>query len=349
MIFAEIEILIENNKYEDAIALLKRTCVGPLIIFKTQVINYASELHQYRQDELNLVANDLDIKKLRLNILKFAKEIDNHAITIEPNRLAELFASTLLLEDSFAFIDRISFRNKIGKSFASDKADVILVDGKPKSGMSYLSKFLSNTARNVDILNFIPIEIPAILGDPDIILGEKLAKNILNELGLEIEFDLEENEQFKFKQFVNKLKAELKNEQKVTIFFLHDFHKIEDNNDNLLSFIFTLITSLKNDFPKCIFIIAGLNYQNIRQWHSDLKFTTTVCKLEQINVADIKNCLDTIFLKYESEIKIIPGFNNITKDQYIEGMTQKLVQDINVIDIASIGLGISEHLLALKQ
>ncbi|WP_111707722.1 hypothetical protein [Lutibacter citreus] len=348
-ISGKINLLIENVKYKEAIVLLKNSCVGALSVFKPRVIILSSELNKYKQDEVNLVEDVKDLNKIRLEIITLSQQMDVHHIELDTENINELLACSLLIEDSFPFIDRTKFRDKIKNALASNKADVILVNGEPRSGMSYLEKFLRNISTSLDILTFVPIEIPAVLGDPDIILGEKLAKSILNEIGLEIEFDTEENEQFKFKQFINKLKKCVKEENKVPVFFLHDFHKIEDNNDNLLEFIFTLIKSIKNDFPKCIFIIAGFNYQNIRHWHSDLKFTTPVYNIEKIQVDDVKKCLSKIYLKYETKIHAIDGFDNITLDEYIDGMISMLIEDSNKIDISAIGLGISEHLLALKE
>ena len=91
---------------------------------------------------------------------------------------------------------------------------------------------------------------------PNRVLGEKLAKSILNKLGVSVEFDQEENEQFKFTQFLNRLKDDIKLRNKIPIFFLHDFHKIEHwKMHNLLEFIFNLLKNRSNDFPKCLFII----------------------------------------------------------------------------------------------
>ena len=345
----KINTLIENVSFEEAIIILESSCKGALSVFLTQVIILSSDLKKYRLDEANEVEDVKVLNKIRLRIIILAKEIDTHHIDLNAENIKELLSCSLLNEDRFPFIDRTNFREKIKKSLDSNKAEVILVNGEPKSGMSYLEKYLRNISSGLDILTLIPIEIPAVLGDPDIILGEKLAKSILNEIGIEIEFDVEENEQFKFKQFINKLKERVKEDNKVPVFFMHDFHKIEDNNDNLLEFIFTLIKSIKNDFPKCIFIIAGFNYQNIRHWHSDLKFTTPVCNIEEIEVDHVKTCLSSIFLKYESKIKTIDGFDNISLEDYIEGMIAMLIKDSSKIDISTIGLGISEHLMALNE
>lgn len=345
----KINTLIENSKYEETIVLLKTSCVGALSVFLPETIMLSNDLKKYNHKVVKGTATDLEINILREKILILAENLDTHNIELDTGNMDELLSSSLLIEDSFPFLDRGNFREKVKKALTSNKADVILVNGEPKSGMSYLEKFLNNISNNLDIITFIPIEIPAVLGDPDIILGEKLAKSILNEVGLEIDFDVEENEQFKFKQFINKLKECVVKENKMPVFFMHDFHKIEDNNDNLLEFIFTLIKSLKNDFPKCLFIIAGFNYQNIRHWHSDLKFTTSVYNIEQIEVDHVKTCLSKIFLKYEDKIRLINGFDNITLDEYIEGMVNSLIEDSSKIDISSIGLGISEHLLALKE
>ncbi len=324
-------------------------CSGPLNIFLKDAVVLRSLYTEYEREALMNIDRDSELNELKLNVIEFARRLDGYQKDFAPDNLKELLTSTLLLNDSFPFVDRLKFRNKIEKALYSNEANFIFVEGESKSGMSYLEKYLSNLTRNLQLLSFVPIEIPAVLGVPDIILGERLAKTILNRMGVPIDFDEDESDQFKFIQFINLLKFHIKETNKIPVFFLHDFHKIEDASNNLLEFIFTLINSLRNDFPKCLFILAGFRYTNIRHWHNDLRFTTQVYKIEAVSVEDIKLCLSAIFDKYEQPIKKIFEVEELDKDKYINGMLPQFVDEKNNIDIPGLGLRISEHLMALKE
>lgn len=349
MIATTVNILIGSAKLEEAVKFITAKCVGPLSIFQTQAVLFQSTYSEYYRDKLMDIDRTSELNILKLRLIEFAQDLDGYQKDFEPDNLQEVLTSTLLLNDSFPFVDRLKFRNKFEQALQSNQATVIFVEGESRSGMSYIEKYLSNVTNKLELLLFVPLEIPAVLGVPDIILGEKLAKSILNNLGIPIDFDDKENEQFKFVQFINTLKRHIKEKNRLPVFFLHDFHKIEDANNNLLEFIFTLLNSLKNDFPKCLFIIAGFNYTNIRHWHNDLRFTTQVYKIESISIEDVKTCLSAIFQKYEQAIKKIFQVEKIDENDYIQGILPKLVDDENNIDIPRLGLRISEHLLALKE
>lgn len=349
MIVDKVNTLLGLNKLEEAISLLLLSSAGPLSKYKSSSTLLLGRFNQYKQDVIDGVGKDEVVNQVKLDVIQLAQTLDTFGAGLTDNNITELLACSLVIEDSFPFIDRTQFRKKIKKALLSENANVILVQGTSQSGMSYLEKYLKNIADNLSIFTLVPMEIPAILGEPDIILGEKLAKSILNKVGVQIQFDPDGNEQFKFTQFINSLKDRVKDDEKIPLFFLHDFHKIEDNNENLLEFIFALIHSIRNDLPKCIFVIAGFNYNNIRNWHNDLKFTTPVYNIEDIKIEDVKVCLTHIFSKYENKIRAAQGFENISEEEYINGMIEQLGADKDAINIATVGLGIAEHLMALKD
>ena len=312
-LFKTIKLLIENSKLKEAIVKLEAESVGRLAKFMATIISLNAALNDLETKINNglLTAEEAKVERAKISsrIINTASKICSFNITTDD--IAPYIDSALVMRDSFPFIDRTRFRRKIKKAILSEGPKIIFVEGPSKSGMSYLEKFLKNLTHQLELYSLVSMHIPEVLYGADIVLGEKLAKSILNKLGLgDLEFDQDENEQFKFTQFVNRLKTKLNNEEKIPIFFLHDFHKIEEDNDNLLEFIFALIKEIDDSFPKCILVIAGLNYRNIRSWQNELKFipTTQTYTIESIEVEHIKTCLGIIFgsfimKKYMSFIK----------------------------------------------
>lgn len=347
---AKIHTLISNDKISEALTVIGKWCIGPLSIFKKSTILLLSRYNEIKTKELQGQNQDNEKIIIKRDILDLAEKIDYSEINEDDKDIESLLSSSLLIRDSFPFIDRKEFRKKIKKAFFSDDAELIFVEGTSKSGMSYLEKFLKNLINELEISLLIPIEVPAFLGDPDIVMGEELARSILIKFDLDLEIDLNRSGQFKFTQFINKLKKKMLEDEKIPVFFLHDFHKIESNDSNLLEFIYVLIDNLSNKFPKCLFIIAGLEYQNIRLWHSELEFIPNIhiYKIEPIEESDVIKCLKDIFLKFKSKI-CEKGNGNISIEEYTEGMLKKLIGDNEKIDITSIGLNISRHLKALKN
>ena len=349
MIVTTVNKFIAQDKLKDAIIFLVGQCVNSLSIFKPNAILFQATYTRYNRDHVDGINRDSELNQLAIQVIRFANELEKFEYHLEPANDERVLSKTLLFNDSFPFVDRKEFRKQIAKALTSENSDVIFVEGESKTGMSYLEKFLNEITRKLDKILLVPLEMPAVLGMPDIIQGEKLAKSLLNKLGVSIKFDQEENEQFKFTQFFNCFKEEIKSTNKIPIFFLHDFHKIEHSNENLLEFIFYLLKNRHhNDFPKCIFVLAGFNYNNIRLWANEFRFTTEVYKIEPISQEDIEICLSKIFKKYSPRIKALLE-EEITEEKYIEGMIKKLVGDEEKINIPNLGLRMTEHLYSLKM
>ncbi|MDF1696866.1 MAG: hypothetical protein P1U56_13575 [Saprospiraceae bacterium] len=342
----DLRTLVQNNKTEESIEFLKKFSVGPLKPFLNSLIILRARFDEFNKNQIVNIPQVENLNSIHKTILDIAEEMADHAVPTE--EIENLIESRLLLENSFPFIDRKKFRTSIQKKLATDKAHIFLVSGQPKSGMSHLEKFLKNLSENLKVITLIPCDIPQILDEPNMHLGEKLAKFISFSMNMEVNFDDTENAQFKFIQFINKLKEKIRSENRVPVFFLHDFHKINERNENLLEFIFMLITSINSDFPKSIFIVAGLNFENLRNWHNDLRFTTEIYKMESVKIEDLKRCLSIIYEEYKGEIQ--EKLNQpITKEEYLEQMVQKLTQEGEPLNIKTIGESLSDHLFTLKS
>lgn len=342
----DVRTLIVNNKVEESIELLEKASVGLLNSFVDTINLLTSRIKMFRQHEILGTAQTENINDIKKSILDIAQEMVN--TTPPQDIIIELIESKLLIRNSFPFIDRKKFRRSIKRKLTTDEAHIFLVNGAPKSGMSHLGKFLEHLSENLKVITLIPCDIPQILDEPHMHLGDKLAKYMTFSMNMEANFDENENAQFKFIQFINKLKDKIRSENRVPVFFLHDFHKINDRNENLLEFIFMLINSINSDFPKAIFILAGLNYENLRNWHNDLKFTTEIYNMEVAKIDDLKKCLISIYKEYNEEIEDFLEMP-ITEEEYLDIMIEKLVEDENSLNIQSIGKGLSNHLLKLKS
>jgi len=350
MILDDIKTLIENNKLRNAIDLLKTVCTGPMQPLEERVILLSSRLNLYHTQLNDNIPTDENVNELKRAILAMGYEF-NRSIEAEQgneNKLETILNSSLLIDNSFPFVNRSQFRANIDEVLSSERAQVLLVKGTRESGMSYLEKYLKHLNNELKMYNVIPCDIPLILDSPNMALGETLAKFISNALNMTFEFDDSENEQFKFTQFINNLKTKIRSEEKMPLFFMHDFHKLEDENTNLLDLIYTLIYSITNDFPKSLFIIAGLNYTSLRNWHSDLRFTTKIYQMETVTIEDVNKCLKCIFGEYQPKISEVLS-QNISEQEYLDAMVEELTENDGSVNIKKIGEALREHLFTLKN
>ncbi|MEX0289335.1 MAG: hypothetical protein AB3N14_09520 [Flavobacteriaceae bacterium] len=342
----DLKKLVENVKLEESITFLKGHAIGPRVIFEDRLILLAGRLTTHRQEMADSTTPKERITDIQKSILSLAYEM--HKSGGGQNEIELLLESSLVMKNSFPFIDRSEFREKLDNMLTTNEAHIFLVEGAPKSGMSHLEKFLRHLSENIKIFTLIPCDIPKILEGPEMILGERLAKYISYALGMEVNFDEQENEQFKFIQFLNALKDKIRSEGRIPLFFLHDFHRIEDDNENLLELIYMLLTSINADFPKSLFIIAGLNYAKLRNWHTDLKYTTTIYNMEEVQIDDIKKCLKCVFGEFSDKIKEKLK-QQISEEEYVESMLEELMGPGQEVNIEKVGLALADHLYALKK
>lgn len=351
MILASVHTLLGNIKFDEAITFVDAKCVGFLSSFKATSTGLRSRFTAISQDGIDGVFRnvDSDMAELRRDIIAFAELLDSHNKDVALPRVDALISQSLLMNDSFPFVDRKAFRNKIKDAMEREEPTVLMVTGAAKSGMSYLEKFLVNLTNEIAMFDLISLEIPAILGEPDILQGELLARNVLNEMGVAVEVKEEIKGRFKFVQFISALQMKIKENGKIPIFFFHDFHHLEVDQ-NLFEFLNVLLDLLHKNFPKCLIIMTGLDFTRIRNWNKDWQFSANVAvyDMEPIAVADLSTCLQRIFVKYEDKIKSVANFEDITEADYIEGMVASLVGEAETIDIDALGTTMKHYLKDLK-
>jgi hypothetical protein len=186
------------------------------------------------------------------------------------------------------------------------------------------------------------------LDDPNPSKGVRLARVISEQVGLEINLKDNDEDIFKFVRFTTKLRESLSNHNKIPIFFLHDFHRMTIIPDDLMKFIYNVALNIRNNFPKSLFIVAGLNCESLPNWHSELRQVFPIYNIENIEESTIKECLNCIFDKYKNKVFQL-GNGQITKIEYIDKMISILIPEKPKINLAFVGSKISDHLIALKN
>lgn len=340
----QIKYLVTRNKLNEAIEKLHSFCTGPRANFREKIMQLEARWADFESSEIDGTKHHESINDIRRSIIILIQRLEK--LLPQTANLSQTINSQLLLNDAFPFIDRKSFREKLESSLMNEKARIFLVEGESKSGMSYLEKLLKHLCENLDIYTLVSCEVPTVLAEPEVIKGERLIQFLSAKFDIEKAFD--ENDQFKFIQFINNLRKKIRKVESIPLFFLHDFHRIEDDNDNLLEFIYTLIDSLDSKFPKSVFIIAGLHYENLRHWHDELKYTTEIYKIEPVCKNDIVSCLKLIHDKYPAQIN--KAFQEkMSQQKYIDVMLEHLVQENQAFQIDMIGSNLRDHLFALKN
>lgn len=347
--FEDIEEFVQATEYKDALEYIQNRMKGLLYTYRDRLTLLIAKLNFIESATMTTEEEMIANIKLGTEILNFAREFCNahkNEVVVE-----NYYNSQTLINDSYPFADRTDFRGKLRNALDSENAQIILVDGKTKSGMSHLEKFLQHIVSNSDILSFYPFNIPPILDEPISSLGETLASYMAIPLNLEIDFSTLPKDQFKFAKFFSKLKEKIRESDTVPIFFLHDFHKVQENNTSLLSFIQMLIEEVYRDFPKAIFILAGLKYTLIPRWINDLEHMLgdQIYEMEPVSVADIENCLRCIFQQYKEKIEQTAEGGNITEEQYLEEVLEYLLGEEQSVNLVHVGKEISRLLTSVKN
>jgi len=347
--FEDIEQLIRQTEYEDALNLLENQLDGLLYAFRDRLTALKAKLNLIKATSMTTQERIAAKTNLGQEIVDFAREFCDSQV--DEDLVDDKFNSQLLMNNSYPFADRSNFRNIVRQAMKVPSAQVILVDGIPKSGMSHLGKFLQHSLSDIDIIEFYPFNVGGILDEPESSLGEILATSIAIDLGLDIDFSKFSQDLFKFKQFFTKLKDRISSSNTVPIFFLHDFHKAQDNNQSLLSFVQILIEKVYGDFPKSIFILAGLKFTLIPRWVDDLEFMLDdqIYNMEPVSAGDIETCMRCIFAEYENKIAETAEGGKITEEEYVTEILDELLGVERNVNLVKVGRRISRLLTRFKN
>lgn len=343
----EIENLLKHNEIEESINNLIKISE----CYSQGISNSAKSLKpnflEIDKDRLVGINVSDRIIRLRQCILGLITKMRTYS---DPNgNFQTISHETLVMEGSFPFIDRSNFRELIHKKILENKGSLIFVEGEPKSGMSYLEKYLIHLKEVNNIFKIISINIPLALESPDPGYGMRLARYMAEYLDLEVDFKDSGPEHFKYTRFLNRLREKCSCCNEIPIFFLHDFHKLSITPNDLLDFIYNLAQSIMTIFPKTLIIIAGLKCELIPNWQSELRLYYQIFQLENIDEQSIKECLASIYKRYKDKI-IELGNQNLTEEDYVQGLIQKLNKEYpNNMDVTFVGSMLANQLYKLKN
>lgn len=341
-----IKILVRRNKIKQALDEISKLTIKLSSELEISTNMLISRLKDYERKKVNGTSRPIEFNDIKESVLE---HID--IIYEQTDGKGEILAETnetLLRENSYPFIDRASFRKIIKDALQSDVGKLIFISSLPKTGMSYLGKYLEQLEQKNKQIQFIPFDIPSLLENPNFGKGVSLAKYISLYSKAEIIFNDTDDEQYKFAQLLTKLKESFEKRATIPLFFLHDFHRLSIITPDLLNLIYNIALTIRRRFPKSIFVIAGLNCELMSNWHSELEQFFPIYPLENIKEEDITACLSCIFDRYEEKICTL-GNDQTTKDKFIEGMISRLIPEKPKIDLADVGDKISRLLIELKK
>ena len=349
MDYNHVRTLLGNNKLKEAVDLLLEHGKGPMNIHEAQILNFQRRLSEYKKVvEIDKRTHHENLNDIEHSIKTFIDRVESKQL--DEGKLDELINSLLLIDSGVPFIDRSGFRDHLKTVLNSEKPQIICIEGEERSGMSHLEYYLQHLNDELEIFNFIPLDIPEILDEPDTLGGEILAQMIAYEFGIAVDFSSDEKALFKFTQFITTLKEKVANDERVPLFFMHDFHHIKKRNDNLYDFISLLISKLRSSFPRSVFIIAGMDYKSMDKWRK-IRNYVKIYRMEQAAETDTDKCLRHIYSVYKDEIiDLFQGKHDaITEEQYVEYMLDELRKDNQELKIDLLGEKLEDHLYALKN
>ncbi len=342
MVLEDIKTLVLQDMLEDAIKLLVSTSKGYSTGLMTKAEVLLSEYRRLDDDKsLGIDVAD-DMKKLKKSVLNMLVILGSYT----PNgQIVTLSTNKILNPNSYPFIDRKKFREMLKNLLATDGGKLVFVKGEKKSGMSYLENYLNHLSILSDLFSVARINVAEKLDDPNPNKAVNLARLIADGLNMPFNYITTDTDHLKFSAFTTKLKDTFTSEDKIPIVYIHDFHRMQVMPD-VNKLILLIADAFRQRFPKAIFIIGGMDYSALENWHTDLKLSSHIYEIEPMEVEHVQECLHEIFDKYQTKIDVI--LNGISREDYIEGMTAKLISK-HPIDVAAVGQGIKDHLYLLQQ
>lgn len=345
---AELETirhLLTEDEVEDALKMLILESSKFSSGFHIQTMQLQGRLSKDNNDKISNVSDPLERDRIRFATLELTQTLMGY-----PTVAGQVVADSpdqLLNNKCYPFIDRIHFRDFLKRQIHGNGAKMIFINGPSKSGMSYLENYLIHLSTVNSLFSVVRINAAVDLNGPEPFKGVSLAKLLGIELGLDLNLDIDELDQFKFTRFAIKLKEKLVANDKIPLIFIHDFHHLQATPD-IAKFILKLADVFRQDFPKVIFLIAGMEYEKLPNWESSLRMHCSVYQIETINKENVEACLDGIFDFYQQKILAL-GHSTITKSEYVNGMISRLIPDENNINLANVGYMISDHLMQLNN
>ncbi len=348
----QIKSFIVNNKLKEAMEL---------IVAKSKQLNFATEkislgiqadLNEYYDKVTKRTADSTDLPKIRDRLFDHVERIYTYLVK---NGNIVLYSEDLLIEKQcLPFINRTNFRNILKteseKVLKSNCSSLIFVNGSSRSGISYLEKYLTHLCSKFRLFEVVNIDIPHHLDNPNAFKGNILMEAIKSEIGLEILENDPNQDTVKFARFTTKLREKLEKDDTIKIFFIHDFHRIENsmNELNLQNFVYELVSKVSKNFPKSIFILTGYKYEDLKNWRSLIRPTCAIYQIEPLLEDDIKACLSQLYTIYETRICKNEGSNK-TETEFVHTTLDILKESDGNYNLQIVGEFIMDYIFELRN
>lgn len=266
----------------------------------------------------------------------------------------EMFDEVLIGNGAIPFMNRHEFRDIIKNQLLNEHVrQVAFVSGLPRSGMSYLGKYLEYICDRSQLFQYHSIDVSYYLKDVEQDkAGLELAECISAYLELDIDFSVPQRDKFKFITFIRKFNEFIENSERVPIIFLHDFHKIPVTQ-SIYNFMFEFVSNaIKNSTPEFNLIVAGFKCEEMHHWHDDLKYSCRLYHTQDIREEDVKSILIQVYLNNKDQIAVHLEAE-VNEEEYVEGMLEEFTsgtgRPIEEVSIEEIGVALRSHLEVLTR
>jgi hypothetical protein len=346
-VWETINELVGNDKIKEALDLL-RTASKPFPpAYLSRVVNLQGDLTRYINAEANGTEEIKELRRIRSAVTDLNLELQSR--TYEDGECLTSSSESLVIDYSYPFIDRESFRKKLATALKQLKPKMIFVEGLEQSGMTYLENYVIHLGEQCSNYSVISIDASKELYDPNPAKGVVLARLLATKLDVTIDLTRDDTSQFKFEGFITKLKEKISGMTQTPVVFIHDFHKLEVMQD-----VHNLIVRLtdafrQGNFPKIIFIIAGMKAERLPGWQLNMRMICPVYDTgEAVSVDHVRSCLVSVFKKYGDTIAELGG-GPISEADYVEGMIAQLIPEPPNVNLVQVGKELQNHLFDIKE
>ncbi|RYE52862.1 MAG: hypothetical protein EOP48_15560 [Sphingobacteriales bacterium] len=345
----QVRTFIAQNDVENAFKFIKKELLKYLSMQQGNTVdlnesNY-NDTTQQRIDGIITTAEEAALKgRVKNNILTLMGQLENEQPKAEAR--FNLKDDGLIRDNSFPFLNRYRFRDKVLAHIHSKSSRTIFVTGEEKSGMSYLQNFLFHFTEINDGcgLKVISINMENILSNPDTNKSSKIIEILLERFGSDS--TLAADEHIKFIRLTKALKEHIETKKMIPVFFFHDFHKVRIIPEDTYRLIYQLIEEQVN----CLFIFTGLQFKTIPNW-DQIRNGCDFYQIpkDEVTPQNIKDCFYRIFETYKASIFNSLGGQAISFDNYYENVSKRIFTNGSNVDISTVGTFISDHLFNLKS
>lgn len=182
-----------------------------------------------------------------------------------------IFDHVVVQKRNKLFINRKETKYFFYQMFHGKRPQLLVIHGKPRSGLSYLKNYFSHLANESRVFRFEKIDLREDLerNENELVYPVHIAKHLAIALGMEDrykELDTTLGKDFKFQSFLTSLKVHLEEQGQVYLFFFDHF------DSTVADEVFDFITGLANKFTidnaPGFMLLAGYKEEGMEQLDS---------------------------------------------------------------------------------